>query len=174
MTRKTFLVLASGLLACSDSQGPNPPADYELGRVSALVDGTLWRSSYAPDSVVAFVDTSTGWLQIIGQDWRRGHEPSTLMILLPSTSAGSVYPLFAGDSGRVSLWAPASGGTYVAQGAPGDSIWIEQLDRGARFVRGSFRFRGVGPSSPRPGLEYTSTVFIEGRFEGFVRLVDTQ
>jgi hypothetical protein len=150
-------------LACADPTGPVSAPTYQFGRVTASIDGRAWHSSYFPDSLVAFYDTTTGRLEIIGQEVRSGSWP-TLLLVLPSEAVPGAYHLTSDALGRLGTWTPGLHESYVSAGAPNDSLWVEELDLVARTVRGAFQFVGA------PFFTQTS-VYIVGRFAGTVRLL---
>ena len=158
-----FLPCVALLLACDSATGPRPTLDYETGRVTALIDAHPWRSSYFPDSLVAFYDTTTGRLQVIGQEVRPQGAWPTLIVVLPSGAREGSFGLTMTSAGQVAVWTPGIGAAYISAGVPGDSVWVERLDLAARRVRGSFQFLGAP-------LSTQTSVYVVGRFEGTLQL----
>ena len=160
---RTLLLCLCALLACDGATTVDPTLGHEFGRVTALIDEHLWRSSYFPDSLVGFYDTTTGRLQVIGQEVRPQGVWPTLLLVLPSGATEGSYSLTMASSGQIGIWTPAYRGSYTSAGVPGDSLWVEYLDVAARRVRGSFQFLGA------PVFTQTS-VYVVGRFDGTLQL----
>ena len=163
LSLRTSVFGLCALLACDGATAPRPTLDYEFGRVTALIDEHPWRSSYFPDSLVAFYDTTTGRLQIIGQEVRPQGVWPTLLLVLPSGATEGSFSLTMASSGQIGIWTPAIRESYTSAGVPGDSLWVEYLDVAAHRVRGSFQFLGA------PVFTQTS-VYVVGRFDGTLQL----
>jgi hypothetical protein len=137
--------------------------------VTARIDSRTWRSSYFPDSLVAFYDSTTGWLQIIGQEVGPGIW-STLLAVVPSGASIGSYHLTGNPTGRIALWTAGQYRSYISSGLPGDSLRIEELDIAGRTVRGSVRFVGAPLFPDRSQF----SVIVEARFVGTLRMVPSQ
>jgi len=151
------------ILACDTATAPKATLQYKFGRVTALLDERPWQSSYFPDSLVGFYDTTTARLQIIGQEIRKTGLWPTLLIVIPAGATATAYPLTPDPSGRIAIWTPALHESYISAGSSVDSLWVEQLNLEARTVRGSFKFLGAP-------LYTQTSVYVVGRFEGTLRL----